>query len=175
MTSSITSSPTADTAGRRRPWGVIAAVAVILLFVGWWPFFPGAFGSLGNSLGLGPYADGHEGLVHVDTGIYPDRSVHVLRITPRIVEGPDDLADQVSFHWCPSGSVGAVGADLTADCPSPGPVQGATIDDDGQVVLALPIDDTAIRIEGFVVTYRSGIRFGRQQTGSTIELFTSPR
>ncbi len=174
MTTSITSSPTVETTGRRRPWGVLSAVAVLLLLAGWWLFFPGTFDPTDDLTSYGPYEDGHPELIHVDARILPDRPVHVLRIRPNIVEGPEDLADLASFHWCPSGSVGVVGADLTADCPSPSPVQGATIDDDGQVVLALPIDEARVRIEGFVVTYRSGIRFGRQQTGSTIE-FIPPR
>lgn len=176
MTAAVTPpTTTQERAGdRSRRLAIIVGTAAVALAAGWWLLFAGAFGPSGNDMTYRPYEGQQEELLHIDTGLSPGRTVHILRITPRIVEGPEHLADQVSFAVCPSGSVGMVGGDLTTFCPSPRPIEGATLGEGDQVVLAVPIDEARIRIDGFVVTYRSGTRFGHQRTGANFE-FIPPR
>ena len=169
MTSTDTSSSSSLVMDRRRTWGFIAAVAIVLLLVGSWVTQPGAFADPGNTVGYAPADRVAQQRIHLDTGISPDRPVHVISIAPVYDQAPEDVADRVTFHRCSAAAVGVVGADLTSYCPSPQDVEGDLLGPDDQVVLGLTVDDTAIRIDGFVVTYRSGIRFGRQHTGNTVE------
>lgn len=169
MTSTTTSSLSPFATGRRRTGGLIAVVVIALLLVGWWATQPAAFPASGDTLTYTPPDPVDERRIHVDTGISPDRTVHVIAITPVYERAPDDIDERVSFHRCPTAVVGVVGPDLATYCPSPQDVEGDGLGPDDQVVLGLTVDAEPIHIDGFVVTYRSGLRVGRQHTGAAIE------
>lgn len=167
MTSTTTFSLSATK--RRQTGGLVAIVLIALLLVGWWATQPGAFPAAGDTLAYTPPDPVDERRIHVDTGISPDRAIHIIAITPVYGRAPEDIDERVAFHRCPTAVVGVVGPDLATYCPSPQDVEGGGLGPDDQVVLRLTVDDEPIRIDGFVVTYRSGLRFGRQHTGAAVE------
>jgi hypothetical protein len=156
---------------RYRDWRLWAAVAVFAAVLAWWFTQARAFAPYADVLAVGGDELPVGEPVHVDTGVYPDGLVEVISIEPVIAAGK--LID-VSLKLCNGGPRGGVGnfiGDLHPVCATPRPLVGATLGRHGeQSVMSFTVAEPGpVRIEGFVVTYRTGSRFGRQHTGAAME------
>ena len=152
---------------------VALLAAVALTAAAWWLLTPGAFGPPGSRFGL-DLEVGQPAVV--GTGLFPSRDVVVVGVEP---VSPPPPGVSVTFHGCPTVSLGAARGELETVCGKVRDVEGLALLDDPHppwhVVARIEFSKPgSYETNGFVVTYRDGLRRGRQTSGVGVEI-SAPR
>jgi hypothetical protein len=151
---------------RWRRWIGALAAFVVVVGAGWWLTHPAALPAGGDEVG----AQARIGEARFVTGIVrPTRPITLRSIEPYRPTGADAT---VTFRACRNKS--STYFFKTAICEDPRDVGGVVLGDDWDIQAEITLnEDGRFSMQGFLVKYRDGIRFGRQATGT--HLFVSTK
>lgn len=154
----VDEAPVDRTDSRRLRYVIVAAVAVVALG-GWWVTHPSTFGPAGNeSITSSVVGDP----LVLPAWIYPDSRVDLRSVMPVVVA--NTAGAELSMFVCPS-TVAVGNVELADECQ---PFSAGTPLEGRPQELVVHVDGTrpgVIKIEGFEVEYRQGLRFGSEVTG----------
>ena len=149
---------------------MLAALAAVLAGAALWVFTPSAVQDAGSSVGL-PLAVGET--VYAGLLVHSDDPINVRSVTPRVSR--NDAGATVTVMTCTvtgADGVGAVPAGEIARLCAPleefVPAVLALPTRHSLVVAITPTRPGMLRIDGVDISYRDGLRIGRQHTGVTI-------
>ena len=165
--------PARRPARRRRLLVALLAAAGAVTAAAWWLVTPDAFGPPSSRLGLDVEL-GQPAVV--GTALFPSRDIVIVGIEPAT---PPPHGMTVTFHGCSTLSMGAARGDLATVCGEVRDVKGLVLQADNSspwhVVARMEFSQPgSYETKGFVVSYRDGLRRGRQTSGMGVKL-AAPR
>jgi len=157
---------------------VAAFVAVLAVLAGaWWETHPSVFPAYGNGAGITNRV-GDPALFGLTFPVVRDQPgrIHILAVTPHL--GPAPPGATVTAMHCVGGNIGVDRGRVRASCHTFGPAAGSTLivgpGTHDQLILVVRSPQVGdVVVTGATVTYRDGVRFGRQHIGmATTATFT---
>jgi hypothetical protein len=135
----------------------------------WWLLTPAVFGPPGSLSGLGVEL-GQPAVV--GTGLFPSHEVVIVGVEPAT---PPPPGVTVTFHGCSNLPLGAARGELETACGKVRDIEGLPLEADGKgpwhVVARIEFSEPGtFKTNGFVVSFRDGLRRGRQTSGVGVEI-----
>lgn len=164
---------------RRTHWFFVSALVAVLAVVAgtWWETHPNVFPDYGNGAGITNRV-GDPALFGLTFPVVRNRPgrIHILAVAPHLGSGPPGAA--VTAMHCAGGNIGTARGRVRASCHTFGPAAGSTLivgpGTHDQLILVVRSSHVGkVVVTGATVTYRDGVRFGRQHIGTaTTATFT---
>jgi hypothetical protein len=155
--------------GSRRVLAMVAAAGIVA--VGWWITQPAAVQPAGNLTEVPVRPGGTTVFGSVAT---VQRPITVVSVAPRLEAGAATAEVLACRQARPRTRIGVVGPDeIREHCVRTAPAAGARISPEGGWYLIAAVTKESVedvRINGFDITYRDGIRRGAQTSGEHLVL-----